>query len=118
MKEKIIEIVVMEFIAGIMFFFAYAIGIKQKMQLIAGYNERTAKYVKDKPGLAKLIGRLCLLVGMASALMPLATALWGNTVKGWALCVGHYGGFIWGVISLCFLQSKDYVLSADERKNA
>jgi hypothetical protein len=48
--------------------------------------------------------------------MPLATYLWGSTTKGWALCVGHYGGFVLGVIALTVLQSRDYTAFARERK--
>jgi hypothetical protein len=109
MTAKIAEILIMEGIAVLMLWFAHAIGVQRKMHLIAGYNERTAPRVTDKPGLARLIGRVCLLVGLASALMPLATTLWGGTLKGWALCVGHYGGFILGVIALTMLQSREYV---------
>ena len=112
MTGKIIEIIIMGGTASIMFFFAYAIGVKQNMNLIAGYNEKTAQYVKDGPGLARLIGRLCLLIGLAPAGMPLFMALWGTTTRGWHLCAGHYGGFLFGVIILTILQSRDYVQSS------
>jgi hypothetical protein len=75
--EKLIETVIMIGVAILMFGLAYAIGVKRKMHLIAGYNDRTAKYVTDKPGLARLIVRLCILVGIASALMQLVSCLWG-----------------------------------------
>lgn len=117
MLGKIIEIFIMEGIAVLMFIFAYAIGVKGKMHLIAGYNERTAQYVTDKPGLARLVARVCLLTGIASALMPLVTYLWAETSKGWAMCIGHYGGFILGVLALTILQSRDYVASASMRKS-
>lgn len=99
----------MEGIALLMFWFAYAIGIKRKMTLIAGYNQKTAAHVTDKAGLAKLIARLCLLVGFASALMPLATTLWGTTLEGFYSCTGAYGGFILGVVALTMLQAREYV---------
>lgn len=106
---KIIEIILAEAIAVVMFVFAYAIGVRHKMELIAGYNQRTAPYVTDKPALARLVGRLCLLVGLATAVMPLVTAIWGKTLKGWSMSVGHYGGFILGALALVILQSREYV---------
>ena len=116
MTEKIVEILVAEGIAVLMFVFAYAIGVKQRMLLIAGYNERTAKHVTDKPALARLVGRACLLVGIVTALMPLGTFLWGDTVAGWYMVIGHYGGFIIGVIAFTVLQSREYVASSKERR--
>lgn len=104
-----IEILVMEGIAALMFWFAYAIGIQHKMELIAGYNKRSAEWVTDKPGLARLIARLCLLVGLASALMPLLTSFWGATAIGMAACIGGYGGFIIALILIVMLQARDYV---------
>lgn len=108
MTDKIIEILVMEGIAILMFWFAYLIGVKKKMELIAGYNERSAQHVTDKEGLARLVGRLCLLVGLASAFMPIATGVWGTTATGFASCIGTYGGFMVGVIGLTVLQARDY----------
>lgn len=105
---KLVEIIVMEGIAGLMFGFAYAIGVKRKLHLIAGYNERTASSVHDKPGLARLVARLCLVVGLASALMPLGTWLWGDTRTGFASVTGAYAGLIVGVIALTMLQARDY----------
>lgn len=109
MSAKLIEILVMEGIAALMFWLAYAIGIKQRMELIAGYNKRSAELVTDKPGLARLIARLCLLVGLASAVMPLLTYLWGTTAIGMAACIGAYGGFLIAVILMVMLQARDYV---------
>lgn len=63
MSTKLIEIPVMEGIAVLFFVFAYLIGVKGKMELIAGYNERTASRVKDKNGLKRLITPLCALPG-------------------------------------------------------
>ncbi len=114
--QKLIETVIMIGVAVLMFGLAYAIGVKHKMHLIAGYNERTAKYVTDKPGLARLIVRLCILVGIASALMPLVTHLWGATSRGLTMCIGHYGGFILGVVALTALQSREYVAPSSVRR--
>ncbi len=108
MTEKLIEIIVLEGIAVSLFVFAYAIGIKHKMHLIAGYNERTAQYVHDKPGLARLVARLCLLVGLASAFMPMATYLWGGKPTGMATWIGAYGGFIVGTLILTMLQAREF----------
>ncbi len=108
MTAKVIEILTLEGIAVLMFVFAYAIGIKHKMHLIAGYNERTAQYVHDKPGLARLVARLCLLVGLASAFMPFATYLWGGKPTGMATWIGAYGGFIVGTLILTMLQARDF----------
>ena len=46
MVSKLIEILVMEGIAVLLFIFAYLIGVKGKLELIAGYNEQTASKVK------------------------------------------------------------------------
>lgn len=40
MTAKLIEIFVMEGVAVLMLVFAYLIGVKGKMELIAGYNEK------------------------------------------------------------------------------
>lgn len=108
MTAKIVEIIVIEGIAVLMFVFAYAIGVKRKMHLIAGYNARTAQCVHDKPGLARLVARLCVLVGLASAFMPLATHVWGSSAAGMATWVGGYGGFIVGVTVLTILQAREF----------
>ena len=105
---KIVENVVMEGIAALMFGLAYAIGVKGKLHLIAGYNERSAAAVHDKPGLARFIARVCVAVGLASALMPLATYLWGGTATGFASVTGGYGGFIAGVLVVTMLQGREY----------
>ena len=112
MGAKFVEIVVMEGIALLMFAFAWAIGVKRKMHLIAGYNERSAASVHDKPGLARLIARTCLVIGAASALMPLGTYLWGGTPTGFASVTGGYGGLIVGVIALTILQAREYATSS------
>jgi hypothetical protein len=116
MTAKIIEIVVMEGIALLLLAFAYAIGVKKKMDLIAGYSERTADMVHDKDGLARLIGRVCLLVALASALMPLATTLWGANPTGMSMWIGGYGGFIVGVIALTMLQAREFTTSGSKNK--
>jgi hypothetical protein len=108
MTGKIVEIIIMESIACLMFVFAYFIGVKKKMELIAGYNERTAGHVTDKNGLARLIGRTCLLVGLASALMPAFTSLWGHQCSGYYMSIGGYGGFIAGIIAMTILQARDF----------
>ena len=108
MTAKIIEILVMEGIAILMFIFAYLIGVKGKMELIAGYNERTASRVKDKKGLKRLITRLCVLIGIGSALMPLLTHFTSGYPHGLAYSIGGYGGFIVGVIGMVVMQSRDY----------
>ena len=108
-SAKLIEILVMEGTALLLFGFAYAIGVKGRLFLIAGYNERTAKLVHDKRGLARLVTRLCVLVGLASALMPLATYLWGGSPQSVAACIGAYGGFIVGTLLFTMLQARDYV---------
>lgn len=108
MAAKIIEIVTMEGIALLLFAFAYAIGVKGKLELIAGYNERTAETVHDKPGLARFIARVCVAVGFASALMPLGTQLWGRTPTGFASVTGGYAGFIVGVVVLTLLHAREY----------
>ena len=105
MTSKLIEILIMEGIALLMFVFAYQIGIKRKMELIAGYNERSAEKVSDKPGLARLIARACLLVGIGSALMPLLTYIAMDYRNGLAHVIGAYGGLIVGVIAMGRLRS-------------
>ncbi len=106
MSDKLIEILVMEGVAVLMFVFAWQIGIRGRMELIAGYNERSASRVTDKAGLRRLVARCCLLVGIGSALMPLLTWLAGS--GGFAYVVGGYGGLIVGVVGMVFLQARDY----------
>lgn len=106
---KLIEIVVMEGIAVVMFAAAYFLGVKGKMELIAGYNDKTANRVKDKPGLKRLVTRLIVLVAVASALMPLITYLFSNTPCGVAYAAGGFGGFIIGVVGIILLQAREYV---------
>ncbi|UCD32464.1 MAG: DUF3784 domain-containing protein [Desulfobacterales bacterium] len=108
MTSKLIEILVMESIALLLFIFAYLIGVKGKLELIAGYNERTASKVKDKDGLKRLITRLCVLVGVGSAFMPILTHFASGNPAWLAYSIGGYGGFILGVIGIVMLQSKDY----------
>ena len=116
MTAKIVEVVVMEGIAVALLGLAYAIGVKKRMHWIAGYNARSAASVHDKPGLARLIGRLCLVVGLASALMPLGTHLWGATPNGFASLTGGYAGLIVGVVALVALQAREYADSPLERR--
>ena len=108
MTSKIIEILVMEGIAVLLFVFAYLIGVKGKMELIAGYNEHTASKVTDKDGLKRLITHVCLLVGIGSALMPVLTYITSNNPNGLAYSIGGYAGFILGVIGMVVLQSRGY----------
>ncbi len=112
MTAKLIEILVMEGIAVMLFILAYFIGVKGKLELIAGYNERTASKVKDKNGLKRLITRLCILVGAGSALMPILTHVSSGYPCGLAYSTGGFGGFILGVIGMVALQSKDYTSQA------
>jgi hypothetical protein len=108
MTAKLIEILIMEGIAIIFFIFAYFIGAKGKLELIAGYNEKTASKVKDKNGLKRLITRLCILIGVGSAFMPILTHYSSNYPNGLAYITGGYGGFILGIIGMVILQSRDY----------
>ena len=105
---KFIEVLIMEGVAGIMFWLSYAIGIQQRMNLIAGYNEKTAHLVVDKPGLARLIGRICFLVGIGAAVMPVATAVWSGSLRGFYACMGAFGGYLAGIIAFTMLQARDY----------
>jgi len=108
MTSKIIEIMIMESIAILFFVFAYFIGVKGRMELIAGYNERTASKVTDKNGLKRLITRLCVLVGVGSAIMPILTHISHEYPSGLAYSIGGFGGFIVGVVGMVVLQSRDY----------
>ena len=105
MADKWIEVLVMEGIAVLMLWFAYMIGVRGRLELIAGYNERSAARVRDKAGLKRLIARTCLLVGIASALMPALTH-----IVDMAYAIGGYGGFIAGVIGMVMLQARDYAV--------
>ncbi len=91
-----------------MFWLGYMIGVKKRMEFLAGYNEKTADRVIDKEGLARLISRVCYLVGIASALMPIGTSLFGTTNSALMQLIGGYGGFIVGVVALTFLQARDF----------
>ena len=108
MTDKLIEVLVMEGVALLMFVFAWQIGIRGRIELIAGYNERSASRVTDKAGLRRLIARCCLLVGIGSALMPLLTWLAAGSGNGFAHVIGGYGGFIAGIVGMVFLQARDY----------
>ena len=108
MTPKLIEILVMGGTAVLFFTFAYLIGVKGRLNLIAGYNERTAARVKDKDGLRRLVTRLCVLLGIASALMPVLTHLSSGYPNGLAYSVGGFGGFILGVVGMVALQSREY----------
>lgn len=108
MTAKLIEIAVMEGIALLMFVFAYFIGVKGRLELIAGYNERTAARIKDKDGLKRLITRLCVLVGTGSALMPAVTLYASHYYFGMAYAIGGYGGFMLGILGMVMLQARDY----------
>ena len=108
MTSKFIEIMVMEGIAALLLIFAYLIGVKGKLELIAGYNKETATKVTDKKGLKRLITRLCLLLGVGSAFMPLLTHFASSYPYGMAYSIGGYGGFILGIIGMVSLQSRDY----------
>ncbi len=110
MAAKLIEILVMEGIAVLLFVFAYLIGVKGKMELIAGYNEKTAALVKDKDGLKRLITRVCVLVGIGSALMPLLTYISHDHPHGLAYSIGGYAGFVIGIVGMVALQSRDYTV--------
>ncbi len=106
--SKLIEIIVLEGTALLLFAFAYAIGVKGKMSLIAGYSAKTADQVRDKPALARLIARLLVLVGIASASMPLATAVWGRQSGALAMWVGGYAGFIVGTTALALWEAREF----------
>jgi len=108
MTAKIIEIFIMEGIALLMIWLGYMIGVKKRMEFIAGYNEKTADRVINKDGLARLIARVCYLVGIASAFMPVATALFGTTNAALMQWIGGYGGFIVGVVMLTLLQVQEF----------
>ena len=108
MTGKLLEIVIMEGVAVVMLWLAYAIGVRHRMELIAGYNDRTAHRVTDKQGLARLVGRLCCLLGVASAVMPIVTWIWGDTEAGLAACIGGFAGFLVGVVALTVMQASDY----------
>ena len=98
----------MEGIAIICFAFAYLIGAKGRLDLIAGYNRHTAVKVKDKNGLKRLMTRLCVLLGAGSALMPILTHYLSKYPNGLAYSIGGYSGFIIGLVCLVVLQSRDY----------
>ena len=108
MLPKLIEVLVMEGIAILLFVFAWLIGVRGRLELIAGYSERTASKVKDKDGLKRLVTRMCVLVGIASAFMPMLTHFSSGYPDGLAYSIGGYGGFIVGVIGMVALQSRDY----------
>ncbi|MCS3924781.1 DUF3784 domain-containing protein [Methanosalsum natronophilum] len=46
----------------------YLIAFKKKMCLISGYNENK---VKNKHGLAKLVGYFTIILGLMTAIMPI-----------------------------------------------
>jgi len=106
--QEIVEIIVMEGIGAVMLWFAYAIGVRHRMSLIAGYNKRTAASVRDNPGLARLAARLCVSIGLASMLMPVLTFLWGREPAGMYTVIGGYGGFILGALAVTVLEAREF----------
>lgn len=108
MTDKLIEILVMEGIAILLFVFAYLIGVKGRLELIAGYNKQSASSIKDKQGLKRLITRLCVLTGTGSAIMPVITHFASSSHYGLAYSIGGFAGFLLGVIGMVVLQSRDY----------
>jgi hypothetical protein len=108
MKGFIIELIIWWACGGLMFLFAYLIGVKGKMELIAGYNARTADRVTDKEGLRRLITRLLVLVGIACVFLPLMRFFIFTGHEGYTLLVGGFGGFMIGVIGMVMLQTRDY----------
>ena len=100
MTQKLIENLIMEGIAALMFAFAYQIGVKGRMDFIAGYNEKTASQVTDKDGLKRLITRLCVLLGVASAIMPALTSLAAGHHHGLAYVIGGYGWLLLAMIAV------------------
>lgn len=110
MASKLVELFVIEGIAVMLFVFAYLIGVRGRLNLIAGYSERSARKIKDKDGLKRLVTRLCLLLGIVTALLPLLTYVAAQYPAGLAYSVGAYGGFVAGVIAITLLQARDYVV--------
>ena len=108
MKGFIIELIIWWACALLMFLFAYLIGVKGKMELIAGYNARTADRVTDKEGLKRLVTRLLLLIGAACMLLPLLRFFIFTGHDGYTLLIGGFGGFMIGVIGMVMLQARDY----------
>lgn len=108
MMIKLIEILTMEGIAILMFILAYMIGVKGKMEFIAGFSKKSASKVTDKEGLKRLLTRTCLLAGIGSALMPVLTFYLADGPHGIAPAVGGYGGFLIGIIGMVMLQARDY----------
>ena len=108
MTGFIIELAIWWACACFMFLFAYLIGVKGKMELIAGYNTRTADRVTDKQGLKRLITRLLVLVGIACMVLPILRFFIFTGHEGYMLLVGGFGGFMVGVIGMVMLQARDY----------
>jgi len=108
MKGLMIELIIWWACAFLMFLFAYMIGVKGKMELIAGYNARTADRVTDKQGLKRLVTRLLVLVGIACMVLPLLRFYVFTGYEGYILLVGGFGGFMIGVIGMVMLQARDY----------
>jgi hypothetical protein len=117
MNPKFLEIVILGGAAALLFWLSYAIGVKKRLGLIAGYNEKSAHLVRDKAGLARLIGRLCFLVACAAVLMPIATGIWGFSRSGLWGCIGGFIGFLAGVVAFTSLQAREYAVKASSGKS-
>jgi hypothetical protein len=117
MTAKVLEIVILGGAAALLFWFSYAIGVKKRLGLIAGYNEKSALLVSDKDGLARLIGRLCFLLGCAALLMPIATGIWGFSRSGLWGCIGGFIGFLAGVVAFTSLQAREYTVKTSSGKS-
>lgn len=84
-------------------FVGYLIWFRKKLNLIPGYNELTAGKIKDKDGLAKIVGLLCLVVGLFTIVMPFLVELIGETTAS-----GIYTFVILGGIILVFVKTRKF----------
>lgn len=83
-------------LAIIIIFMGYQIHIKQKLWLIAGYQEDS--FVGDKDKLAKLFGIFSYIVGIATFLLPFGLEFWGDVsgiIYAVFICIGTVGILVW-----------------------
>ncbi|MGE7943899.1 DUF3784 domain-containing protein [Lysinibacillus xylanilyticus] len=83
-------------LAFIIIFMGYQIHIKQKLWLIAGYQEES--FVGDKDKLVKLFGIFSYIVGIATFLLPFGLEFWGDVcgiLYAVFICIGTVGILVW-----------------------
>jgi len=81
-------------------FMGYLIKYKKKLFFIAGYNRWTSETVNDeqKEKLAKLIGNICILIGLATILMTFLDYYFASVIFEWIFAAVVIGASIYALV--------------------